>query len=1110
MDSRSRAFQQLKPHCIGLSQAVLHVAARNGNPRDVVDALRKLHAALQDAASDPLALDDKLAEYVFFPLSHVLREKQKFPVAALELTLQCLALLLRTGWRVKVDPGLSRQFLILLPTLVSGSSQGQSNPSIVSEELKAAGFACLTELFVTYGQDDNSRKALTAADSIPPLGHAIVVILDGVIEGPSNNVQLAAAHALRAACTALEDREALASFLPGIISGLAKVLTPSTKQRRPFELLRLSLEILVFLFKTVLSDQYTKDLPSSDQAPSNPKQKLTQSWLKATATKTKQALANIIRIRQHDRIEVRTALLDLCLTVLEDCRESLKDSAAMMIETMIVLGGSDEDGGMKFTLKQVLTANQRFAELLRSSIHSWVVSLPRVMQSPDDSAKSRLVQQIATGYELLAEQGVDMDLVDRTVASNLRDGISVAIDDQSKLKEIAPSSGSSASLDLTLTTKGSPSVEFSPIFFDSSAQRQIVHDFRGLVKNVSTSKSALNAARDLVDSLHVSKGAPQLASFWVALEFLKSSSENEGPMMDFLDFGDSAISPREELLEEMYSLSLDVLQDSSTDSTTDWRLQALATETIALQASTLKEDFRIELVDALYPVVHLVGSSIPQLRSHAITCLNIVAASCAYENVGSLIVENVDYLVNAVALKLNTFDISPQAPQVLLMMIKLSGPSLLPYLDDLVGSVFAALESFHGYPKLVELLFSVLKGIAEEGVKTPQLAITAGEDTSKIKECEALTTVDDIVTILKDIQSREAKQDDDPEDITEITPKRPWKDLEKKNPLIAEIDDDEEEDSNRDSEDPEAEDPDKDNEDPPATPEPPPPAPKTYNLLLQISQLTQHYLTAPSPTLRTSLLDLLRTTFPALARHENSFLPLINTLWPVLVPRLADSEAYVVAGTLDVMAEMCGLAGDFMRGRVEGAWPTLVKLYRDGGNSASSGNKAAAGSASPSSFLSPSRQQGGGGLLLDSPGANAAAAGGGRGITSSSSSTGAATDLQPHTHHYYTTAPSRIIRAALIELFTTVVRTVQIGDAAFEELLELLVPVVVARSEVRRVFEGRNADAVWLAVLRWEAGSARRKGDGAGMGITTVDRVGRETPGEGGFVRVGGEVDVGP
>ncbi|KAH7061092.1 HEAT repeat protein-like protein [Macrophomina phaseolina] len=1004
MDQRSRIFQQLKPHCVNLSQAVLRVVARNGNPKDVIDALKNLLTTLQEgAAAYPQAIDDKLAEYVFFPLSHVLREKQKFPVVALELTLNCLAVLLQTGWRVKVDPALTRQFLILLPVLVSGQT--------------------------------------------------IVTILEGVTDGASIDVQLSAAKALRSACNALKDREALASFLPGIVSALAKVLTPSTKQRRPYELLCLALEILNILFRAVLSDSFTNGLPSSDENSRASGQKLTQSWLKATAGQVKLALANVIRIRQHGRDEVRRALLDLCLVVLEDCRESLKDSAAMMTETMSVLCGSDDKGEMKSTVRNILAADSRFAELLRSSIHSWVVSLPRVMQSPDDSAKRRLIKQVSTGYELLAEQGVDLDIVDRAVASNLRDGLSAAVLDQTKLKEIAPAAGFSTALDLIHPTTGGPSMEFEPIFYDNNAQREIIHDLGNLVKCVSMSRSSMSAARELVDSLQLSAGAPQLASFWVALKLLKFSSENDALMVDFLDFGDSSVGPREELLEELYSFSLGLLQDSSTGPDPDWRLKALALEAIAFQAETLKEEFRIELVDALYPIVHLVGSPITELRSHAITCLNIIAAACNYKYVGSLIVENVDYLVNAVALKLNTFDISPQAPQVLLMMIKLSGPSLLPYLDDLVGSVFAALESFHGYPKLVELLFSVLKGIAEEGVKTPQLAIAQVKDASKAKIPHHLTSIDDVIAVLKDIQSRESKQES-PEEIVELTPRRPWKDLKKdKNPLIHDVDEDEAENDNDDGE--------MDDEGSAPPPDPPPPAPKTYSLLLRISELTQHYLTSSSPTLRTSLLDLLNTTFPTLAKHENSFLPLVNTLWPVLVPRLDDSEAYVVSGALEILALMCRCAGDFMRSRVDAVWPTLINLYHTGGQK-------------KQTFNSNTRKPAGGSSLLVQGGGGS---GDGAGVTSG--------QVEP----YYTSAPTRIIRGALVKLFKTIVETVQIDEKAFEEVLELLLPVVVEKDDLKEVFEMRNADAVWLALLRWEA----KKSNGAGK-KTTIERAGRKRP----------------
>src|SRR5699024_5956678 len=109
---------------------------------------------------------------------------------------------------------------------------------------------------------------------------------------------------------------------------------------------------------------------------------------------------------------------------------------------------------------------------------------------------------------------------------------------------------------------------------------------------------------------------------------------------------------------------------------------------VALQAQQLGEAFRPELVDALYPVLQLLASGNSNLQNHAMTCLNILTTACNYGDTSTMVIENVDYLVNAVGLKLNTFDVSPYPPQVLLMMIKLCGARLIAYLDDLIGSIF--------------------------------------------------------------------------------------------------------------------------------------------------------------------------------------------------------------------------------------------------------------------------------------------------------------------------------------------------------------------------------------------------------------------------------------
>ncbi len=44
------------------------------------------------------------------------------------------------------------------------------------------------------------------------------------------------------------------------------------------------------------------------------------------------------------------------------------------------------------------------------------------------------------------------------------------------------------------------------------------------------------------------------------------------------------------------------------------------------------------------------------------TALNNLASACEYESAAQMLIENVDYLINAVALRLNAFDVSRKWP----------------------------------------------------------------------------------------------------------------------------------------------------------------------------------------------------------------------------------------------------------------------------------------------------------------------------------------------------------------------------------------------------------------------------------------------------------------
>lgn len=71
---------------------------------------------------------------------------------------------------------------------------------------------------------------------------------------------------------------------------------------------------------------------------------------------------------------------------------------------------------------------------------------------------------------------------------------------------------------------------------------------------------------------------------------------------------------------------------------------------------------------------------------------------------------------------------------------------------------------------------------------------------------------------------------------------------------------------------------------------------------------------------------------------------------------------------------------------------------------------------------------------------------------------------QPH----YIDAPSRIIWDALVEMLVDIVTYTATSDAIFDDIVEILAPIIASRGDVRNALERRNADAVWLALFRLE------------------------------------------
>lgn len=952
---------QLRPPCVELSSISLKFKANLATSNDVLKALETAHNMLNDVTSKD-GLDEKLAEYAFFPLSQVFNEAQRISVRCVELALRCLQILIEKGWRTKISPQMGKQLLILMNILAGGTpGQGQGQQSATastvakprSEELVVAAFDCISSLCLALSGQDAAASIFNEVGAATIIDQTVYILLEGIVDGPSDGIQLSASMALKSLYSRITDRIVLASLLPRTVSSLTKTLRSTSVARRPYKVLCHCLDILTDDLRFVLNDAVVSEIKSKYQAAKQQTAAdtivLDKSWLNATTSQVKLALSNVIRLRNHDRAEVRNSLLNLCLMVIESCPVSLGESLPMMIETLVVLAHSDlqiHGDGAYAALKHVITSSGAVLGNLRSSLHAWIVALPRVMQSNDDTAKQNAIKQISTSFQALSATQSSSDILGDTMTTSLCDSVSATLQSSPKtLQPVVPSTDTV--FDVSSLTDSLGSNTFQAVLFEQQSQRHTLVEIESMITKLGDTDTSFTMANSMINRLHHTSGNTYVASFWLALALLKNTPSDMLSFDDMLDMDAMGSSrSRPGLIEELYSISLPALTDLQNANPKDWRISALSLEAVALQAQQLRESFRPELIEALYPVLQLLGSNNPILRNHAMTCLNIITTSCGYPDTSTMLIENVDYLVNSVALKLSTFDISPQAPQVLLMMMKLCGARLIPYLDDLIGSIFAVLDAFHGYPKLVELLFAVLGTIVDEGAKKPAaLNISYGDKNTPRqhrKQSCAPRTISDLVTDFKKRKERriQALETDHNESIPQPHPELPWPSA-RKNP--EEADGDTETDSQADQSPAHQEEEEK-------------PLSKTHTLLLNTIKSIPPHLSSPSPFLRRSLLTVLTRGLPVLAFDEKSFLPLVNELWPSVSARITlppallsgsssslttpgntspnsidesgvQEETFVTVASCTAIGTMCKGAGDFMTSRIEHEFPRWEKLY---------------------------------------------------------------------------------------------------------------------------------------------------------------------------------------
>lgn len=1079
-------------------------ADRRASAKHLLEVTEDLFSVLdQQIAKDPTVLDEKLAEYVFFPLSNILRSQQDYPVRLTEVTIKCLRILIKYGWKSKISTELSRQLIILF-TFIIGGVPGKERKQDVPEETKLETLGALKEAIKATGATALGAASLTEADALPSLGHTITVILGMSTDGNTPDIQIEALLCADAVFASLRDAAALATFLPGTVSSLTRLLTPPTALKTSRKVLVKGIAVLKSVLIGVLGDVKIRSIlkkpteeDDSASSDSSEGKLLTPAWLKATADQIKLALSNVLKLRNHKFSDVQEALERFCVGLLDECHESLANCTYILVESAMVLSSDEENrslisNGLNTSLADLVGIYPELTETVKTIVYNWVTSLPRLMQASDEDVKRQAIQNLLRGQRLMNDLRIDSSTLSITLASSLRDSVIELLasgKSTSQLTEVPSTDLIHTSSDLAMSESGRT---FRPTLLTQTTQKATRDALMNLVLASGSFVSHSQLAREMIDYVRESTGNSQVASYWLSLELLRSGLSQNSDIDEFLDFSSIGGSgdEHEQLLQELYSFSVSILGDADEGDETDWRVQALALETTTFAASRMGKDFRPELIDVLYPIATFMGSDVPQLREHAVVALNSIATACGYSNVADLVIDNVDYMLNSISLRLNTFDISPASTQVLKMMINLTGPKLVPFLGDVVDSLFAALDNYHGYPVFVENLFNVLGEVVVQGSKSNILLL---EDESRPrldhrKRRPEPVELQEIEELLDRRQARKRRLDmgDDSEQLEIHHPKKPWKE--------AEADDTKEGDEGEESD----EEPSQEAEKKPL------PKTTTYTLLTRITDLTQHYLTSPTPSLRKSLLDLLAIVCPALSPEEDAFLPIVNAVWPVLLARLYDSEPFVVTAACRALSALFSSAGDFLSSRIKtewwdglGRWCAKTKTnYQGHRKTGGSGGK------TPSFGFEPAAP----GATIKVPIRTTTSELGGTPSSPSSlfnlresasvkDSGSHASSMVPSSAISSTAGISGFTQAAQIwnavqDMLVALVSFVRIEDTIFEQILDLLLDSLASSSSsvptgAREALEAVNADAVWLAL--YECGR-RNGGKRAAPAVATPER----------------------
>ena len=953
-------FDLLREPCVNLSKiAFLPHSAFDPNSNELVIALKEVNDKLQDLINRNVPeVSSQIADYVFVPIASILKQESASE-SATRYILSIISHLLKLAWNKDgtFPEKLSLQ-LFPLVTYLLNPSQKEDELNKKPLEFKEASVQVLKYFMKSIKVQSYSNNFFSIPNrTMQPMAHSITTLLN-ILQNSTQypDLQLDCLQTLTILYNNIvRDGETLSYILPGNVSAISKLLVIPGRSVN-FKVVIQALELLESLITIVYDDielnaqidviQDITDIVEStgeikkfddsviviDDKYSSGKKHRTTSWLKATSAQVKIALQAIIpRLLKRDNPSIKKALIKFSSTILTHCSKTLLVCKQLLLSVLLELEDDPQS---------LLTQNM---PLVKQEINNSLQKLHTNIQF--DTAKDIKILDFA--LTKFSDNDMDIDMVVSTINT-----IIDCLNSQNEPNKLSPLGNTEK------ITEQSNSMTISSKFDLSKVSESNAKIFHKLTRETETSLKQLleHAGKSLYKRDQLSHVIGSLVSnfdpdevqlmhrtiiLWVLGSLLRGTisqpTDENNDIEQYISFDDNSIMGLSDDLNEACYMTLQFSHDLGNDIVEIAEGQGISKEnetglcTVLSITQTvsniMKKEFKDDLIDYLYIVIDSLASNSTAVRQTAQDCSITIANELYDGDVKTLILENMDYLIDTVSIKLNK-GLTNRVCTVLTVIYRIAGYKAIESFRDILETIFKMIDFYHGYAELCLQFFQLFKVVVIE-MKHAYL-----ENDIKLLSDEHITASSFAPWGMINFEQLSSALDQEFSDISllngdmdldikdgESTNFQEYfdKKLKDMNP------DSDDEDDGEGDEDTAMDDHGKDgipgdhDEDKWVSPIPK----ESYKVLLQIFAYGDRLLKHNSKQLRVQILDVNALVVSLLFTQYNSMLPQIAQTWDAIVECMYDNDYAVVNSACHCLEEMIHYSGDFIIKRFIDLWEPL-------------------------------------------------------------------------------------------------------------------------------------------------------------------------------------------